>query len=157
MNISQGFCTDLTTCKTNLTLSQCTPPVKWIPPPCPDDCTGHGRCINRTAPDWVAEEAKAHNPFWTGNESYCLCHGKYLGINCGQYPPSDNTVALAAGISSAVIAGIIVGLAIGLAGLGGGSAFAYAQLGGDNEERVVENNPIYSDPNKAGNNPLHKE
>jgi len=50
-----------------------------------------------------------------------------------------------------------VGIVLALACMGGGGAFAYAQLAGDKSDVFVGNNPIYNDPKQSGNNPLHRE
>jgi len=78
----------------------------------------------------------------------------YYGLNCGQFPPLTDIVAIAAGASAAAIAGIIVGVALALACFGGGSAFAYSQLANDGENQVVSNNPIYRASTNQGDNPL---
>jgi len=62
-----------------------------------------------------------------------------------------------AGISAGVTAGIICGVILGIAAFGGGSAYAYSQLSNGGAEPFVGNNPLYDDPKKSGDNPLHKD
>jgi len=58
-------------------------------------------------------------------------------------------------LSSAVVAGIIVGVIIGCVGLGGGAAAGfYMKYNGDSEFNVA-NNPIYIDKGDNCNNPLY--
>jgi hypothetical protein len=131
--------------------------VAIIPEACPDNCTGidHGKCVNSTSAEGTkAKDSNSAN--YKSNGTFCICLGSYSGINCGQYPP-DDIVALVAGISTAAIAGIIVGIVLVLGCVGGGSAYAYTQVYSNEQGMVVENNPIYSDPNQSGVNPIHRD
>jgi hypothetical protein len=152
MNITKGFCSDYTTCNTNATLSFCTPPVVYKPEPCPNDCNANGKCVNGSAPG----NGNGNNSPNNQTGLYCLCLPKYAGLNCGQVLLDDN-LAIALGTSAAVIAGIVVGIALLFICFGGGGAFAYTRLAGDNTHHVISNNPIFADSGNAGNNPLNKE
>jgi hypothetical protein len=122
--------------------SICTPPVIYIPEPCPDNCTNHGNCVNSTDA--------------TQNvTTYCQCNGGFTGINCGQYPVSSDITAIVAGTTAGVLAGIIVGVVCAAACFGGSGAFAYAQLNNPDGESNVSNNPTYKGKNNDGENPLH--
>lgn len=68
---------------------------------------------------------------------------------------TDN-VAVAAGIGAAAIVGIIVGIVICLAALGGGGAYAYSQAGAVSNVATVANNPIYVGSGSQGTNPLYQ-
>jgi len=91
---SNGICItpNMTTCPVNpiygspISLNNtCTIPSVYNPPPCPDNCSFHGNCINGT----------------------CICQKGHPGLNCGG--GSSGIIAAAAGIGAGAIAGIIIG------------------------------------------------
>jgi len=66
----------------------CTVPAIYILPPCPDNCSRHGDCLNGT----------------------CFCQKGHPGLNCGG--GISGIIATAAGIGAGAIAGIIIGAII---------------------------------------------
>jgi hypothetical protein len=161
----------------NLSFYACIPPSLFIPPECPDNCTGHGRCVNiteckqiqtmdqgafivkgtdengqevdliYTCSDKNLNQTIAHN-----QSALCACLNPYEGVNCGILGTGIN-IKLAAGLAAGIIAAIVILGLLGLALCGGGayaaaSAVAAAPLAG------VEINPLYTDPGTSGDNPL---
>jgi hypothetical protein len=94
-NIVGGFCVDNApgnNCPVvpaygtplGLTNGSCSVPPVFIPPPCPDNCSNHGNCLNGT----------------------CNCEKGHPGINCGGGSSFD--IAAASGIGAGAIVGIIL-------------------------------------------------
>jgi tetrahydromethanopterin S-methyltransferase subunit E len=84
--------------------------------------------------------------------SLCACLDPYTGVNCGLLGTGINIV-LAAGLAAGIIAAIVVLGLLGLALCTGGAYAAASALGAAPSGNVVEN-PLYTDPQTAGGNPL---
>jgi len=159
-NTTNGVCLAVEACTSNSTTAYyvCPITINYIPEVCPDQCSGHGICINSTQPGY-ADAVKQQAAFVANlkaNSSLCLCFPGYSGINCGQVPEPDNTVVIAASIGTAAVVGIIVAILVALFLAGGGGAYAYAQTGGAATPAPVFNNPIYADSGNKGQNPLFR-
>jgi len=151
--LSNGRCSEDNNCvasgTSNVTnLAACQITTIYKPEPCPDNCTGHGSCQNKTVtttnPDGTAN---------TTNTSFCACTGGYTGLNCGN--PPVPVIAVAVGLAAGAIVGIIVGVVACLA-IAGGGAFAAAKQMDTGSVAPVSNNPIYQGNANAGTNPLYK-
>jgi len=59
------------------------------------------------------------------------------------------------GLTTAAIIGIIIGVVLCIAGIGGGGAYAYSQAAGTGSVAPVSNNPIYQGSGGEGMNPLY--
>jgi hypothetical protein len=129
--------------------------TNFVPALCPDACLNHGTCTNVTAANY--QQALPSIEWYGKNISaFCLCYTGYSGINCGQVPAPQTQTAIIAGVSTAAIVGICIGLAVLAAGAGGGGAFAYGQAGGGGAAPTVGNNPLYEGKGFSANNPLAK-
>jgi len=86
--------------------STCTIPAIYVTPPCPDNCSSHGNCINGT----------------------CNCAKGHPGKNCGG--GASGFIAAAAGIGAGAIVGIIIGaiIVIALLVLAGKKTYDFAIL-----------------------------
>jgi len=138
-------------CPPNNVLPSCAPPAVFIPPPCPDNCTGNGVCVNKTSSAAAGSPSNAQGNYTT----YCACNPHYSGINCGAWDGISETV-VAATVSAAAIAGIIVGIAL-CVGLAGGGSYAFYANQNDAAISAATNNPLYRDPGLSGVNPLNKD
>jgi len=83
----------------------------------------------------------------------CACIDPYEGVNCGVLGAGIN-ITLAAGLAAGIIAAIVVLGILGAALCGGGAFAAASALGAAPSGNVVEN-PLYTDPQTAGGNPLY--
>jgi hypothetical protein len=161
-NITQitnsGVCTGETYCPGNDSFFACPFVTNYIPEVCPDACTGHGKCVNATSPDYAAAKLAAGTDYTKNASAYCFCQQGYYGINCGQVPPvvTSITTIVASAIGGAALAGIIVAAVVVFLGVGGGTAYAVAGAGGGGTAPVTANNPLYKDSGKGGSNPLHQ-
>jgi len=72
----------------------------------------------------------------------------------GCAPPILAAVAV---VSSGVIAGIVIGIVLCIAGVGAGGAYAYSQAFGTGSVAPVLNNPLYAGNKNEGTNPLFKD
>jgi len=130
-------------------MAACLITTEFIPEPCPDNCTGHGDCVNRTLP------LPAGSPAGTvpNVTLVCVCDEGYKGVNCGTPPPAPVVVAVA--LTAGAIAGIVIGVAVFLC-VGGGGAYAAATFMGTGSAGPVVNNPLYQGEGNKGTNPLYK-
>jgi hypothetical protein len=152
-----GTCTSNGACPSNITYSVCPSSITFVPPVCPDQCSGHGTCVNASQAGYASALAaqKASASVLKANASLCLCVSGFSGLNCGQYPPPDNTIIyLAAGIGTGAIVGIVLAAVLIFIGFGGGGAFAYSQLAGGGAAPVIANNPLFKEDGLKGENPL---
>jgi hypothetical protein len=138
-------------------MAACTVVTNFVPPQCPDNCTGHGQCVNVTSANYNQSQA-TDTAFGTNVTAFCSCIPGYTGVNCGQGapPPFSLTEVLATSLSVAAIVAIIVCAVIVAVACAGGGAFAYAQAAGGGGAGVVANNPLYKGPDFSGTNPLNK-
>jgi hypothetical protein len=155
-SLNTGACTEDSNCtpdflgdpKNATQLSACLITTVYKPEPCPDNCTGHGQCVNQTS------DPKADPNNSTNATLVCICDEGFTGENCGSVPEILNPIAIGA-ISAAAIAGIVVAIIAFLA-LAGGGAYAAAQAMGTGAAAPVVNNPLYRGDGNAGVNPLYK-
>jgi hypothetical protein len=66
------------------------------------------------------------------------------------------TVVLASVLTTAAVAGIVIGAVLLAAGLGGGAAVAIAQVAGGGGAVVTASNPLYAGTGTASDNPLNR-
>jgi len=156
-NSTAGTCTSNGACPSNITYAVCPTIINFIPEVCPDGCSGHGTCVNASEPGYASALASQQGSI-TGlkvNSSLCLCVSGFSGLNCGQYPPPDNSIIyLAAGIGTGAIVGIVLAAVLIFVGCGGGGAFAYSQLSTGGNAPVIANNPLFQEQGLKGENPL---
>jgi len=146
--LDTGSCQETANCAAPATpLASCLLTVQYVPEPCPDNCTGHGKCVNRTVAPVTGSTSNS-----TNYTLVCVCTNGYKGVNCGTAPPNAITVGL---LTAGAIAGIIVGVAVFLC-LGGGGAYAAATFMGSGSVGPVVNNPLYQGEGNKGTNPLYK-
>jgi len=115
--------------------------VQYIPEPCPDNCAGHGNCVNQT-------DATTNRTV-----GVCVCVDGYTGVNCGDAPA--DIVPLAAGLGAAAIAGIVIAIVVILAAIGGGG-YAVANNMAAAPVAPAINNPLYVGAGTSGENPLRQ-
>jgi len=141
-----GSCLSNITCSSNYTSkSTCyTKSVVYVPPPCPDDCLGHGKCENVSSGNGTSNYTEV-----------CVCDEGYFGVNCGGTSNSvSSTVIAAASLSAGLIVAIVIVAAL-CAG-GGGGAYAYSQMNDAGADVNIQNNPIYAHNTNAHSNPLNR-
>jgi hypothetical protein len=110
-------------------------------------------CLNYTDTCPTLTAANCSAPFC--NET---CYMKYT---CATAAPSGEenapptTIILASTLTTAAIAGIIIGAVCLAVGLGGGAVVAVAGGAGAGGVTAVFSNPVYSGTDQSGNNPLN--
>jgi len=149
-SLTSGVCTEDSNCAagagSNYTqLSACLIVTTWVPEPCPDNCSGNGKCENKTVVD-------PNNSSNVTNASACACFDKYSGDNCAVVPVD---VVLISSITAGAIAGIVIAVIAFLA-IAGGGAYAAAQAMATGGAAPVVNNPLYRGDGNQGVNPLYK-
>jgi len=155
---NSGTCSSTNQCPHNNSYFACPFVTNYIPEVCPDQCTGHGTCVNYTSPDYAAAKLAAGTDYAKNASAYCFCQQGYYGINCGQIPVTTTSVTtiVASAIGGAALAGIIVAGVVVFLGVGGGTVYAVAGAGGGGAAPVTANNPLYKDCAQGGANPLHQ-
>jgi hypothetical protein len=138
--LTNGTCTKTSTCG-NGAQNVCVPPVIYVPPPCPDECSGQGTCVNVTDDSGNVTSQK------------CVCFDGHSGINCAI--GTDITAIVAGTVGAAAIAGIVIGI-IAFCGIAGGGTYAYVKQMDNSADANISNNPLYADARKGGENPMHK-
>jgi hypothetical protein len=153
----------------NLSFYACIPPTDFIPPECPDNCTGNGICVNASfckwiyaQPDhvWRHENGKAYtcdqnilNDTLARNQSnLCACVDGQGGLNCILAATPLN-LALVGGIAAGILALIIVLAILGLA-LCGGGAYAATTAIASEPTGSIDVNPLYVGAGTDMSNPL---
>jgi hypothetical protein len=149
----------------------CQPPVKVIPPVCPDNCSNNGICVNLTRCAELEKENKQKYGNDTGlyllscgtnaNKSKefnqtgaCACFQGFVGLNCA-VEGRKTLVALAA-LSAGIIA-LIVLLALLGAALAGGGAAAVSTGVANSSDASIFSSPLYQANESSGHNPLFDE
>jgi len=66
------------------------------------------------------------------------------------------TTVVAVTVATGAIVGIIIGVVLLFAALGGAGAYAYSQAAGGDGAGVVSNNPLFVQPGAGAGNPLYK-
>jgi len=138
--LTNGTCATIGQCG-NGAQSVCVPPVIYVPPPCPDECSGHGSCVNVTDDSGNTTRQK------------CVCFDGFSGINCGI--GQDITAIVAGTVGAAAIAGIVLGI-VAFCGIAGGGTYAYVKQMDSGDSANISNNPLYADARRGGENPMHK-
>jgi len=121
----------------------------FIPPACPDNCTGNGKCTNLTDCDKLNKNDNAFNCDQSNiatvksfNQTVvCACKKDFGGLNCAN-ANGFNSAVLA---SVAVIVGpVVAGAAlIALLVIAGGGAAAAAKYTKEDDEGNVSISPLY--------------
>jgi len=130
-----------------------------VTPECPDNCTGHGFCINQSRCHEIEgvkqPDGKYYSCFSNKNHSnvseVCACVHGHKGLNCALV---GGTKLVAAVLSAGIIAAIIIAALIGLMLAGGGALAATTALGATNITSVSQN-PLYQPAGDDGTNPLY--
>jgi hypothetical protein len=125
----------------NDAVSVCVSVPLYVPPPCPDHCSGNGVCTNVT------------NPNGTGLILLCVCASGWSGDNCGI--GSNPAIVVAAALSGGAVVGIIICAILVLACAGGGAA-AVVNASKHDVEGSITNNPMYKPNEHSGTNPMYK-
>jgi len=102
---------------------------------------------------YTCSEENLNKTLSNNQTALCACIDPYEGINCGIIGAGIN-ITLAAGLAAGIIAAIVVLGLLGAALCGGGAYAAASALGAAPSGNVVEN-PLYTDPQTAGGNPLY--
>jgi len=84
---------------------------------------------------------------------YFCSNGTCTNRSADGCPPGF--IAPVVALSTAAIIGIVIGVVLCLAGVGGGGAYAYSQAAGTGAVAPVSNNPIYAGSGNSGMNPLY--
>jgi hypothetical protein len=107
--------------------------VNYSPPPCPDNCSLHGKC----------------------DGTKCTCDDGWKGINCGAV---DLTIGqkVGIGLGAGAVAGIVIGVvAFLILSVGGAAAYKYTRIRTDSMNGTGTN-PLYTDSGRSGRNPLYR-
>jgi len=155
---TQGQCVEDYLCPSD-PIKECTPPAVFVIPECPDNCTGHGFCVNRSQCDALEGKKQADGKFYSCHSSQnrtnvsqvCACVKGWKGLNCAVF---GGVNIVAAAISAGIIAAIIIAILIGLMLAGGGAVAATTAFAATNITSVA-NNPLYRPAASAGENPLY--
>jgi hypothetical protein len=130
-------------------LAACVIATTYIPEPCPDNCTGHGSCVNKTLPlDPGAPVGATPN-----TTLYCQCDKGWEGANCGN---GGVILITAAALATGAIVGIVIGVIL-CVGIAGGSAYAGANAFAHADATAIVNNPLYKKSGNDGENPLYEQ
>jgi hypothetical protein len=146
----------------------CQPPIKVIPPVCPDNCSNNGICVNLTKCAELEKENKQKYGNETGlyllscgtnaNQSKefnqtgaCACFQGFVGLNCAL--EGRRTLLGLAGLAAGLIALIVIA-ALLCAALAGGGAVAVSSGVTNPTDGTVINSPLYSANESSGVNPM---
>jgi len=160
-----GSCIEDYICGNNSYYS-CQAPAPFFPPSCPDNCTGHGVCVNTSdcaalnaanpqgqdATKPVCDALNANYSASRNDTSLCACYPGNSGLNCAV---AGGSLAALAALAGGIVALIVVLAALAAAGFAGGGAYAIASAAGGGPGFGVVNNPIFKDSGTGGENPLH--
>jgi len=147
-SLTQGQCVATDGCNLNPNPS-CTITVQYVPEPCPDQCSQHGVCVNRSG----VRPGTTPRPNSTGTWFLeCQCYDTYSGVNCANH---DVAIELGVGLGAAAVAGIVIAIVVVLAALGGGG-YAIASNMAAAPVAPAMNNPLYVGAGKGGENPLNR-
>jgi hypothetical protein len=155
--LTVGVCVDAAACQLNSNPS-CTIILPVVIPPCPDQCSGHGTCLNQSNTNGQKPAVCKQNPNLAAcNQTLpylltCVCRDGYSGDNCGAAPDS---IVIISTLTTAAIIGIIIAIVVVIAAVGGGG-FAIAQNMAAAPVSPAMNNPLYVGAGRSGHNPLHK-
>jgi len=166
--LSQGTCLPGAAKCSNPFLS-CNAPSPFVPPPCPDNCTNNGICVNvsecanltKTNCPKSYKDKSGNCPTCTSNlntskqQNYttvCACYDGQGGINCAVV--TGISAALVAGLATGVIVAIILA-ALAAAACAGGGGFAISNAVSADKDGSIFTNPLYQDAGASRANPLH--
>jgi len=144
----------------------CVTQVPFVPPPCPDNCTNHGICVNRSDCAKVAKDHKTYKnakcPPATSctsncsnyNQSLvCACFPGHTGANCGE----SGVSALIAGLAGGAVAAIVVCVVLFGLAVGSGGTYYVATRIGQEDDVATSANPLYEGNSQSGLNPMHDD
>jgi len=140
-----------------------------IPPTCPDNCTGNGRCVNLSTCAQIDSDNKKNHGNDTGaydlscgtnaatakknnQTGACACFQGFTGLNCALIG-KKNDVIIGAALGAGLIALIVIMALLGAAIFGGGAVAVSTGVAGATEATVF-NNPLAGQDNLF-HNPLH--
>jgi len=167
--LTNGQCTEDFICGTNKSFYTCIPPLQTIPPECPDNCTGHGMCVNVSycktieemqngalvTPDgtvYLCDPSQLNQTLLYNQSKLCACVNGFSGVNC-IVPVSPLNIALAAGLAAGLIALFVILGVLALALCGGGAYAATTALAAGGTGGLLSN-PTYEAAGTTGSNPL---
>jgi len=168
-NLLCGWCTGPGKCLTDLQCigqggdiqTTCITQIPFVPPPCPDNCTNHGICVNRSDCAKLEKDPAAYNKAKcpleictvncsTFNQTLvCACYPGHRGANCG----AGYASALIAGLAGGAVAAIVVCGVLAAATFGGGSYFVATTLTQDDGGTLTAN-PLYQGDTSSGTSPV---
>jgi len=157
-SLTVGVCVEDYLCPSN-PIVRCTPPVDVLIDDCPDNCTHHGICINKSLCKSIEGKKQPDGKIYTCAPSanrtnvtrVCACLHNYKGLNCAIVAGAGLLAPL---LTAGIIAAIIIAVLFGLMLAGGGAVAATNAFATENLTSV-HNNPLYKPSAVNAENPLY--